>query len=346
MRKSRSLAALALAPLLLTGCDELLLFDVGPDGRILAPVTVDGRVDAIGDARTPRHLVRVDPESGKVERLTTSPLLLSSPRACGAGATFVEGGRRLMHLPAAGQEPRVLFESERTLIQASPSPLGERVAVLEADQLGLPGTLHVVDVSDGTRRLELDGVLAGFAWSGESLALARLLGPVGAPFQGGDAEVLLVRGEQRRSLFRGQLPGVTWIAPGRTSLALVVPEANGAKGSSIALVSLKGGAEEERGELVPGVDLWPSLHPDGRLLFTRASPDRPAIDGEVRLTRLGALATSVVLPTPTPAVSPRWVRGDKVAYLSPDGRLHTLAADGSAVVDWSDRLAAAAGGAP
>lgn len=336
------LSTLALSTVLLTtGCDELLLYDVGPDGRILAPVDAGGRVAAFGDAGTPRHLVRLDPQTGKLERLTAAPLLLSSPRACGAGATWIEGRRRLVHLPAAGHEPRVLFESERLLIQACPSPSTERVALFEADRLGLPGTLHVIDVAGGELRLQLEGVVPGFTWAGESLVLARIPVAGPEPFQGGEGEVLLVRGGERRTLFRGMLAGATWFAPGKSSVLAVTRP-----GSPLALLPLKGRDPAEEGERSPTVDLWPTFHTDGRVLFTRAAPDASVLEGELRLARAGVLAASVAVPTPGLVKAPRWVRGDLVAYLTPDDRLFTQKADGSAVVDWTDQLRAAAGGAP
>lgn len=339
--------AFSLATLLaLTGCDELILFDVTADGRILAPVDADGRVAALGKSSTPRHLVLLDPVSGKIERLTRDPLALSCPRACGEGVTLVIDGQRLLHF-VPGQSSRPLFESRQRLFLPTPSPDGSQVAVLEAERAGVPGALYLIDVASGVAVGEpIQGVLPGFTWAGEALVFARSQpGAATQPFQPCEGEVLMKRGSERRVLYRGTLPGATLMAGNAQGLLAALPRADQTLGLALLSLERPGATPGEPG---PGVDMWPSCGPDGRVLFTRAEPGRPSIiDGHLRITSLEAPGRSVEVPTPGPVRAPRWVGGDgRVAYLTPGDRLVTQRVDGSEVVDWTERLRVAAGGAP
>lgn len=344
---TRALRLLLLfATLGLSGCDELLLFDVGPDGRILAPVDAEGRVVGVGDASQPRHLVQLDPVSGEARRLTRVPLALACPRVCGEGVTLVEGGKRLVHLAADGSA-RVLYESGQRLFQPTPSPSGSRVAVLEAARVGVPGTLHLIDARSGEAGEPVEGALPGFAWSGEALLVARRAAAEAEPrpFEAGPGEVLLLRGAERRVVFQGALPGVMFLAPGKEAAICTLARLGRPDSLGLGRLSL-GGAGVEPGEQAEGLDLWPCLDKAGRVLFTRSRPGRATLEGELRLTSLAALGTSERLPTPGPVCAPRFVKGDLVAYLTPDGRLVTQAVDGNGLVDWTERLCAVAGGSP
>lgn len=333
--------------LALAGCDELLLYDVSADGRIIAPVDREGHVTAFGQAATPRHLVRLDPATGQIERLTQAPLPLSCPRACGQGVTLVTQGNRLFYFQP-GRPSRSLFESERRLIQPTPSPAGDKVAVLEAERPGAPGALYVIDVASGEAGEPISGVLPGFVWSGDALVFARTEQQEAQPFQPCLAEIWTRGAGERRMLFRGQLPGLAILSAPRAggdALVSALPRPDGTLG--LARLSLDGPAVSA-GEPVRAVDMWPTCDAGGRVLFTRVPQGRDSIiDGQLRLTALDALTRSVEVPTPGPVRAPRWVGGDgRVAYLTPDDRLVTQRVDGSEVVDWTDRLRVAAGGSP
>lgn len=346
----RTVAQLAvLTALVLTGCDDVLLFDVAADGRVLAPIDGAGKVVALGDGSTPRHLVTLDLATGEAQRFTSAPLRMSWPRWCGDAVTLVEDRNCLLLLGADGARRR-LFETDpqQRLVQPTPSPSGERIAVLEVAQPGLPGVLHVVEVASGAVGEPLDGVFLGFAWTHDADGEALLVARVGArdaeearPFEGGQGEVLLVRGGTRRTLFRGQLAGVTWLAPtGRDVVAtLAAPGAPQALGLARLSLDRPGAAAGER---VDGLDLWPTADARGQVLFTRSRPGQPTLEGELRLTRADALAPSRRVPTPGPVCAPRWV-GERVAYLTPDDRLISQELEGGDLVDWTERLAALAG---
>lgn len=348
---SNAATIVLLSALALTGCDDVLLFDVSADGRILAPIDGAGRVAGVTDAAGLRHLAVIDVATGEVERFTRSPLLSASwPRWCGpsgSSVALIESRSRLVLLDAAGTR-RVLLESDRRLMQPTPSPGGDRVAVLEVERPGVPGLLHVIDVATGPVGAPADGVLLGFAWAGDALLVPRVVGGEidGAqPFQGGQGEVLLVRGDERRLLFRGQLPGVTWLAPSGGDHVLAVLARDGDP-SALTLAGLSlGRPGAVAGERAEGLDLWPAVDARGRALFTRSRPGSPTLEGELRLTRVDALGSSTRLPTPGPVCAPRWV-GERVAYLTPADRLVTQDLDGRGLIDWTDRLAAIAGDLP
>lgn len=338
-----------LSALALTGCDDVLLFDVAADGRILAPIDRAGHVTGLGDGATARHLVVVDPTTGEVERYSREPQVMTWPHWCGEAVVLVEARSRLVLLQRDGSR-RVLYESDRRLLQPTPSPAGDRVAVLEVERPGLPGLLHVIDVETGRPAgVPLDGVLVGFAWSGDALVVPRLGGADLAearPFEGGQGEVLLARGDERRLLFRGRLPGVTWLAPvpGGEDVVGLLARGDDPAGLTLAGLSLaRPGATAA--EAVDGLDLWPTVDAAGRTLFTRSRPGRPSLEGELRLTRAGALGASTRIPTPGPVCAPRWT-GERVAYLTPDDHLVTQDLDGGGLVDWTDRLAALSGDLP
>jgi hypothetical protein len=338
------LPLLLLVAALLTGCDDALLFDVTKDGRLLAAVDGRGRVADRGDGNAPRHLVLLDPRGGDVERLTDAPLPISWPRACGDGAVFVEARTRLVLLRDGVR--RVLLESERRLLQPTPSPSGEQVAVLEADKPGLPGTLHVIALSGSAALAPVDGVLLGFSWSGDDALLVPCLeAPDDArPFEGGAGEIFLHRAGERRTLFRGELPGLTWLASGPGGVAAVLPlgEPNVL---GLARLSLDAPGAT-RGEQAGACDLWATADAHGRVLFTRALPERPTLEGELRLGSLESPAVSRRVSTPGRVSAPRFLGDDKVAYLTPDDRLVTQGLDGQGLVDWTGWLAAAVGEIP
>ncbi|MCO5170030.1 MAG: hypothetical protein M9894_27155 [Planctomycetes bacterium] len=337
-----------LTALALTGCDDVLLFDVDARGRVLAPIDGQGRVTAIGDGSRPRHLVALDLETGEAERLTTTPMPVSWPRWCGDAVTVVEARTSLMLLSPDGARRR-LFETDpkQRLLQPTPSPSGERVAVLEVEEPGRPGVLHVVEVASGAAGEPLDGVVPGFAWvrdgEGEALLVARLGREAeGAqPFEGGQGEVLLVRDGARRTLFRGVIAGVTWFAAAGAEVVAVLPAPGDPQAIGLARLSLErpGAAAGERAD---GLDLWPTADARGQVLFTRSRPGRATLEGELRLARADALAPSRRVPTPGPVCAPRWA-GARVAYLTPDDRLISQELDGGGVVDWTERLAALTG---
>lgn len=332
---------LTLLAVALTGCDDGLLFDVASDGRLLAAVDGRGRVAAVGDGLAPRHLVLLDPRGGDVERLTDAPLPISWPRACGDGAVFIEGRTRLVLL--RGGARRVLLETERRLLQPTPSPDGEQVAVLEADKPGLPGTLHVIALRGAAALSPVDGALLGFAWAGTDALLVPRLDDVEAPtaFAGGAGEVFVHSATGRRTLFRGELPGLTWLAPGPGGVAAVLPLGEpGVLGLARLSLDAPGAT---RGEQASACDLWATADAQGRLLFTRALPERPTLEGELRLATLEAPGASRRVVTPGRVSAPRFLGDDRVAYLTPDDRLVTQGLDGQGVVDWTGWLAAAVG---
>lgn len=343
-----ALTIVLLSALALTGCDDVLLFDVAADGRILAPIDRAGHVTGLGDGSAARHLAVIDPSTGDVERFTREPQVMTWPRWCGEAVVLIEARTRLVLLERDGSR-RVLYESDRRLLQPTPSPGGDRVAVLEVERPGLPGLLHVIDVATGRPGVPLDGVLVGFAWSGDALVLPRVGGAdadEARPFEGGQGEVLLTRGEERRLLFRGRLPGVTWLAPvpGGEDVVALLARGDDPAGLTLAGLSLaRPGAAA--GEASDGLDLWPTVDAAGRTLFTRSRPGRPTLEGELRLTRAGALGASTRIPTPGPVCAPRWT-GERVAYLTPDDRLVTQDLEGGGLVDWTDRLAPLAGDLP
>lgn len=348
MPRSRSALFALLLALPLAGCDDLLLFDVDAEGRILCAVDQDGKVAAVGQASTRRHLVRLDPVTGEVTRLTPRPQPIAWPRACGDGAVLIAGRQRLMQVGPRGA--RSILESERLLFQPTPSPAGDRVAVLEADRLGVPGTLRVIHLASRVQEGEpVEGALLGFAWAGDGLVVARLGASGGAaramegdarPFAGGEGEVVLLRGKERRVLYKGLLGGATWIAGGEGRVACVLPRRGDATSLGLLRIDLDG-RDREWGESAPGHDLWPSADASGRVLFTRSVPDRPTLEGELRLASLDTLGASQKVPTRGPVVAPRRVKGDRVAFLTPGDRLITQATDGSEVVDWTAKLAQA-----
>lgn len=340
-----------LAALALAGCDDVLLFDVSPDGRVLAAIDGRGKVVGVGDGSKLRHLAIIDPTADSVDRLTTTPLSVSWPRFCGPqgdDVVVIEGRKTLVLLAKDGSR-RVLFESDRRLEQPTPSPTGDRVAVLEVDKLGLPGLLHVVDVATGGTGVPLDGAILGFAWTPRGDLLVPRLSAAAegaAPFEGGEGEVLHLRGPQgeaRRVLYSGPLAGVVWLTATPSGAVCVLPR--GADKVGLALLA-PDGSGATAGERTDALDLWPAAHGDGRVLFTRSRPGRPTLEGELRLTRADALTTSTRIPTPGPMCSPRWVGTDRVAYLTPDDRLVTQGLDGRGVVDWTERLRPLAGDLP
>lgn len=334
-----------LAALALTGCDDVLLFDVSPDGRVLAAIDGRGKVVGVGDGTKPRHLAIVDPRDDSVDRLTDTPLTLSWPRFCGEHVVLVEGRKTLVLLAKDGTR-RVLFESDRRLEQPTPSPSGDRVAVLEVAKLGAPGMLHVVDVATGAAGVPLDGVVLGFAWTPRGDLLVPRLGAGGesaAPFEGGEGEVLHLRGDDRRVLYTGPLAGVVWLTAAPAGAICVLPRAGG----KVGLARLApDGSGATLGEQTEALDMWPTAGSDNRVLFTRSRPGRPTLEGELRLARADALGSSTQIPTPGPMCAPRWVGTDRVAYLTPDDRLVTQGIDGRDVVDWTERLRPLAGDLP
>lgn len=345
----RALAALGALVLSLAGCDDVLLFDVDAQGRIICAVDADGRVAAVGQSGLRRHLVRLDPVTGQVDRLSAQPQPISWPRACGDQVVLIAGRRRLVQVGPRGA--RKLLESELLLLQPTPSPTGDRVAVLEAARLGEPGTLRVIHTASRVEADEpIEGALLGFAWAGDGLVVARLAGQGGAanalgrpdarPFAGGEGEILYVRGRERRVLHRGLLGGTTWIAPGNDAVTCVLPRKGDPSAYGLLRVDLDGRGREW-GEAVEAHDLWPSADASGRLLFTRSVPDRPTLEGELRLTSLATIGASQRVVTRGPVVAPRRVKGDLVAYLTPGDRLVTQATDGSQLVDWTEALRSA-----
>src|SRR5690606_35673940 len=109
-----------------------------------------------------------------------------------------------------------------------------------------------------------------------------------------------------------------------------------ADGLAVASVPLAAGAQRVglavfRGD-PPGVrkgadagvnDFWPQLEPGAgqRILFTRARPERPTLEGELRLTRADALDESRLIPTPGPVSAPRWLGEDRVVFVTRDEHL-------------------------
>lgn len=335
---------LLVALLALTGCDDLLPFDVAPDGRLLVAFDVAGRAAAIGDGAAPRHLAFVDPTGGDVACLTSAPCAITWPRALGQGALVVLERRTLVLLEPAGR--RVLRASGRRLLQPTPSPAGDQVAVLEADRVGAPGLLLVLDARDGREVARLEQALLGFAWTSDgALLAARATAERERPLSIGPGELVALRDGSVEVLGKGPLGPAVWLAarPGGADAAIVLP-----RGEPPALtlnVSRLGPKGAKRGEDGGAVDLWPCVDAGGRLLFTRSVPGRPTLEGELRLGSLDDLAGSTQVPTQTPACAPRWV-GSRVAYLTPGDHLVVQELDGSGRLDLTSRLKAAFGESP
>lgn len=338
---TRSTLALLSALLLgLTGCDDVILFDVATDGRIVVSADEDGRAAAVGEGKVLRHVCRVDPETGAVERLTAAPGRVAWLQACGQGALYVADGRRLVHL-APDAEPRTLFESERSLFQPVLSGNGRLVAVLEAEKLGVPGELRVLALDSGRTLMTVPDALLGATWAGADLLVPRATAPRQRVFEGGPGELLRVRGQSQEPLLALELPGaVLMSADERVAVAsLPLGAADGPVGLAAFRVDRPG---TRRGEVTGVCDFWPRLEPGGeRVLFTRARPDQPTLEGELRLTGLSALATSTRLPTPGPVVAPRWVGPDRVAFLTRDDHLVVQDLDGGRRLDLTAALARA-----
>lgn len=339
------LLALLLAPA--AGCDDPILFDIDAAGRILVAVDSAGRTAVIGDGARPRHVCRVDPVSGAVERLTERPRQVSWLRALGDGALFVEERRRLVLLE--GGAARTLFESERRLQGPVPSPDGRRVAVLEAERLGVPGTLHVLELRAGApaeRVASIPDALLGASWTDAGLLVARSTGPRSGAFELGPGELVEVRGAQRRRWAALPLPGVVLMGTAGGLAVASVPLTPGAE--RVGLAVFRGDPPGVRKAPDPGVcDLWPQLEPGGgqRILFTRARPERPTLEGELRLTRVDALDGSRQIPTPGPVSAPRWLGADRVVFVTRDDHLVVQDLSGEHRTDFSAMLQRAAAGA-
>ena len=330
---------LVVAALALAGCDDVLVFDVAPDGRLLVACDAAGRAAAVGDGKAKRCLAWVDPTTGEATALTRTPRALAWPRALPEGAALaIEDRTRLVRFDRAGQPTEVL-RGERRLVQPTPSPDGARVALLEVERLGLPGTLRVHALADGRELLRVDGALPGFAWAGDVLVAGVARGPREEPWSSGPGALVALKGGDRRVLHEGELAAVVWVAPGRGGrLVCTLPAGDTPLG--LARVEL-GLPAPLAGEATGVCDLWPALAPDGRLLFTRAAPEEPSLEGALRLAHVDDLATSSPVPTETPASAPRWVGPDRVAYVTPDDHLVLQGLDGQRRIDLTARLRAA-----
>src|SRR5690606_19823432 len=84
-------------------------------------------------------------------------------------------------------------------------------------------------------------------------------------------------------------------------------------------------------------DFWPQLEPGAgqRILFTRARPERPTLEGELRLTRADALDESRLIPTPGPVSAPRWLGEDRVVFVTRDEHLVVQELSGERRTDFS-----------
>lgn len=348
------LAALTAVLLGTTGCDDVMIFDVAPDGRLLVAFDADGKAAAVGEGNRPRHLGLVDAATGEVARLTTQAAPLAWPRACGAGAVAVRARTTLVYIPGPGEEGavRVLRAGGKRLFQPMPSPTGDKVAVLETTKLGVPGVLLVLDAHTGAVDRALEDVLLGFAWVGDDALLApHATGPVDESGAPAPAEVILSRGGQAPVIAcRATLTVATWIAPRRGSGEAAICVARAGEPPSIGLARIAAGSKDAALPAPSGAQLefFPDVDQGGRVLYTRSTPNpkRPSLEGELRVAPLGDLAGSAVIPTRGPATAPRWVGPGRVAYHTPEDHLIVQSLDGSGRLDLTDNLRAAYGESP
>lgn len=352
---TRRTLLVALAALLLgtVGCDDVLIFDVAPDGRLLVAFDADGKAAAVGEGNRPRHLGLVDATTGEVARLTSQAAPLAWPRACGAGAVAVRARTTLVYIPGPGEEGavRVLRAGGKRLFQPMPSPTGDKVAVLETTKLGVPGVLMVLDAHTGAVDRALEDVLPGFAWVGDdALLVPHALGPMDESGAPAPAEVILSKGGQAPTIAcRATLTVATWIAPRRGSGEAAICVARAGETPTIGLARIAAGSKEAT--LSAGtaqLEFFPDVEQGGRVLYTRSTPNpkRPSLEGELRVAPLGDLAASTQVPTRGPATAPRWVDAGRVAYHTPEDHLVVQSLDGSGRLDLTDHLRAAYGESP
>ena len=330
---------------MLTGCDDVLIFDVNGAGQVLVAAQADGLTPLAGDAKKPRHLFLIDPETGDTERLTSSPLKLAWPRFCGEGYVFVEDRAKLVLLTA--REKKTLLTSETNLFQPVVSPDAGRVLVLEADRLGVSGRLLVLEVSTGKVTARVENALLGANWSDDGRVLAAVSRhPRTEPFEAGDGAILEIDGERRRALFKGTIPPVTVVsrgADGRVICVLPLEAEDGPLGLATLVMGKPGARRGETGVF----DFWPSLSKDGQqVLFTRTQVKEPKLQGQLRVASLTQIASSRPVTTSTPAAAPRWVSEDRVAYVTHEDHLVIQDLDGRNRLDASASLKAAFGPEP
>lgn len=348
MRTSRlSLsAALLVSATALTACDEVVLYDVSPSGRLLVAADANGRC-ALSGGTKPRHLFSVDPTTGALKRLTKTPRRLSWPTACGDGALFIDAKTRLMHLSASGALKVVHTVTRGRLLQPLTAPSLGHVAVLEAKKLGVPGTLVVLDLTTSRVVHRVERALVGAVWTRAGLILACAEDAQRKAYASGPGEIVRIdRRFRTKTVFRGTLPAVSVLTAAGPKAVITALHTSGDDGP-LALARLdtrrRGAQRGARGSF----DFWPAADAGGkRVLFTRASAARRSIQGELRLAKAAAPDVSRVIPTQGQAVAaPRWVGPNRVSYLTTSDHLVIQDVDGKNRIDLTSSLRSSFGAA-
>jgi hypothetical protein len=331
------LALLALATL--PGCDDVVLFDVAADGSVLVAADAAGLVPVNGDGKSPRHLLRVDPKTRTVTRLTKEPRVLSWPQACRDGVVFVEARKSLVRLHRDGRE-ETLLESTSGLYNPRVSRDGSMATVLEADRLGVPGTLHVLRLADGSTDRTVSNALLGAAWAADgSLLVPVRRSAQRKPFATGVGAVSRLGEDSTRELYRGSLPTTALLTPVTKGRLFGLLHRGGDEGP-LGIAQLAPGGP--RPGTARGFAFWPTVDASGaRLLFTLSDAENPKLHGELRVAPYDGVSASRVVSTATPVAAPRWIDATQIAYLTPEHHLTLQDLDGNGRVDLTDDLRAA-----
>jgi hypothetical protein len=340
---------ITLSVLLLTslavGCDDVVVFDVDPEGRVLVAADAAGLAPLVADGKKPRHLFWVDPTSGAAERVTRSPLALSWPRACEGGVLFVEKRNALVLLRSG--EKRTLYTSKtKKLFQPVMSDDGARVLVFEAKRLGVSGDLLVLSAKSGRVLRTLPKALLGSTWTpGGDLLVPRSDKERTEPFAAGKGEIARIGAKKARVIFSGLVPGINMLDAGEAE------DDRGLLKDVLGLLHLQGEdgpiglarfTDQKRvahtGQV--GVfDFWPAVSPDRkRLLFVRSKGDDPKLTAELRIAAAQNPANSSTVTTTGPVAAPRWVSTNRIAFITKDNHLVLQDLDGSKRIDATSAL--------
>lgn len=323
---------IVLLTLLMVGCDDVVLLDVGTDGRVLAAPDETGQIPLVSDPKMPRHLCWVEPKTGAVERITKKAMHLSWPRVSKNGLLFVKGRNSLVLL-SQGKE-RVLLLSQTNLFQPVESPDGERVLVLEAKRLGVPGRMLVLRTADGSIERTFERALIGACWTPDGgILLPRSAKASRKAFDNGPGEILFVKGENQRVLFRGIVPAATVLSPGANKrIVAALPLEKGE--DAFGLAELSADRRGARRGKVGVFDYWPQVSADkSRVLFTRSSTEKPNLRAQLRVASFDSLGSSSAIPTTEPVAAPRWVGRDRVAFVTKQNHLVIQDLDGANRLD-------------
>lgn len=326
----------------LTGCDDVVVFDVDSAGRVLVASDATGQAPLVADGKTPRHLFWVDSKAGTAERITDSPLQLSWPRVCGDAVVLVEKRSTLVLL---GAEKKVLYRArgKAKLFQPVVGPKAKYAAVLEAKALGVTGSLRVIDLASGKIVQTIERAMLGTSWTAHGeLLVPRSRSARTKPFTSGDGEIAQIsfNGDET-VLFRGTLPGVTILSPAAKGRFLGLMHLEGEDGP-IGLAQFTAGKRGAKRGQTGVFDFWPTISKDTkRVLFTRSSPEDPKLVAELRIASLDDPAASSVVPTASAVAAPRWVGPNRIAFISKDNHLVLQDLDGSSRIDVTPALRAA-----